>query len=92
MFFLWAAIIFLLAIVAAAIGFTDMAPGASQIARIAFYLVLALAGLFSVIAFILLRKITSLARGFGLNMSWAGLLGIIRWIQFLRRGRGTLRR
>ena len=92
MFFIWAAILFLIAIVAAAFGFTDIFPEASEIARIVFYLILALSLLLLVTGLIVVKKVTSLARGFGIHMSWAGLLGIIRWVQFLRKGRGKFRR
>lgn len=92
MFFVWAAILVLIAIIAAAFGFIDIAPGASEVARIVFYLILALFVLLLVTGFIVVRKVTSFARGFGINLSWAGLLGIMRWVQFLRKGRGRFRR
>jgi uncharacterized membrane protein YtjA (UPF0391 family) len=42
MFFVWAAIFFLIALVAAAFGFIDISAGASEIARILFYVSLAI--------------------------------------------------
>lgn len=88
----WTGIAILSAITAAVVGFTDMAPGASETARIVFYLILAFSLLLLLIGFIVVRKVTSFARGFGLNMSVGGLWGIMKWVQLLRMGRRGLRR
>ncbi len=92
MFFVWTAIVFLIAIIAGALGFTDIAPDASEIARIVFYLLLVLFLSLLIIGFIVVRKVTSFARGFGINVSWGTLLGIMRVVQLLRKGRGGGRR
>ena len=65
--FVWTGIAILIAIITAVVGFTDVAPGASEMARIVFYLILTLALLIPLIGFIVFRKVTSVARGFGLN-------------------------
>ncbi|MBA3753350.1 MAG: DUF1328 domain-containing protein [Nitrospira sp.] len=92
MFFVWAVILFLIASLAAAFGFTDIAPGASEVARIVFYLILALFLLLLVTGFIVVRKVTSFARGFGISVSWGRLLGIMKWVQLLRKRLGRFRR
>jgi uncharacterized membrane protein YtjA (UPF0391 family) len=90
--FVWTGIVLLIAIIAAAVGFTDVAPGASETARIVFYLIFALSLLLLLIGFIVVRKVTSFARGFGINMSVGGLLGMMKWVQLLRMGRRGFRR
>ena len=92
MLFVWTGIVLLIAVISAAVGFTDVAPDASQTARIVFYLILALSLLLVLIGFIVVRKITSFARGFGLKMSVGGLMGMMKWIQLLRKARGGFRR
>ena len=87
-----AAILLLMVLVAAGVAFTDISPAASQVARVAFYLLLALFVLLIAIGFIVVRKVTSLARGFGMNVSLGGLLAMWKWIQLLRKGRGLGRR
>ena len=84
--FVWTGIVLLIAVIAAVVGFTGVAPGASETARIVFYLILAFSVLLLLIGFIVVRKVTSFARGFGLNMSIGGLWGIISWVRLLRRG------
>jgi uncharacterized membrane protein YtjA (UPF0391 family) len=74
MFFMWAAIFFLIAIVAAAFGFTDIAADASEVARILFYISLAIFLFLLVSGFMLYRKVKSLAGGLGFTDSWRGLL------------------
>lgn len=92
MLLVWPAILILIAVLAAVFGFTDVAPAASEVARIVFYLIVAIVVLLLVIGLLLFKKVTSFARGFGINMSWAGLLGIIEWVQRFRKGRGGFRR
>jgi uncharacterized membrane protein YtjA (UPF0391 family) len=84
--FVWSGIVLLIAVIAAVVGFTDVTPGASATARIVFYLILALSLLLLLIGAIVVRKVTSFARGFGLNMSIGGLWALIRWVRLLRRG------
>ena len=84
--FVWSGIVLLIAVIAAVVGFTDVAPGASATARIVFYLILALSLLLLLIGAIVVRKVTALARSFGLNMSVGGLWALIRWVRLLRRG------
>jgi uncharacterized membrane protein YtjA (UPF0391 family) len=90
--FVWTGIVLLIAVIAAVVGFTGVAPGASETARMVFYLILAFSLLLLLIGFIVVIKVTSFARGFGLNMSVGGLLGIMKWVQLLRMGRRGLRR
>ena len=92
MFFVWTAIVFLIAIIAGALGFTERRAGCFRGARMVFYLLLALFLLLLIIGFIVVRKVTSFARGFGINVSWGTLLGIMRFVQLLRKGRGGGRR
>ncbi len=87
-----AALVFVVAIITAVLGFTDVAPTASEGARVVLYLILALCLLLLLIGFIVIRKVTSFARGFGLNVSVAGLWGLMKWVQLLRKGRGGFRR
>jgi len=74
MFFMWAAIFFLIALVAAAFGFTDISAGASEVARILFYISMAIFLLLVISGWVLYRKVTSFARGLGFNDHWKGLL------------------
>lgn len=74
MFFMWAVIFFLIALVAAAFGFTDISAGASEVARIPFYISMAIFLLLVISGQLLYRKVTSFARGSGLNDNWKGLL------------------
>jgi len=92
MFFLWAAIVFLIALVAAAFGFTAISSGTSEVARILFYILLAIFLLLLVAGLIVVRKVNSFARGLGINVSWRWLLGIIRYALLLRKGLGRFRR
>jgi len=92
MLFVWTGIVLLTAIIAAAVGFTDVAPGAAEMARVVFYVILVLSLFVLVIGFIVVRKVTSFTRGFGINIGIGGLLGIMKWVQFLRKGRGRFRR
>lgn len=46
----WAAIFFIIAIIAALLGFTDIAAGAAQVAKILFYIALAIFVLFLALA------------------------------------------
>ncbi len=89
--FVWTGIVLLIAVIAAVVGFTDMAPGVSETARIVFYLILALSLLLLLIGFIVVKKVASFARGFGLKMSIGGLWGMLKWVQLLRKGRGGFR-
>ncbi len=88
MFFLWAAIFFLIALASAAFGFIDLPAGASEIARILFYILLAIFLFLLIAVLILVRKAKSFARGFGIKLSWTWLLGILRYAQLFRKGRG----
>ncbi len=88
----WAGIAFLIAITAAVVGFTDLAPGAAETARMVFYLIFVLSLLLLLIGFIVVRKVTAFARGFGINVSLGGLLGMMKWVQLLRMGRRGFRR
>ena len=90
--FTWAAILVLMAFIAAGIGFTHIAPAASEAARIVFYLLVALFLLLLGIGFIVVRKVNSFARGFGLRVSMGGLFGMWKWVQLLRKGRTGFRR
>ena len=90
--FVWTGIVLLTAVIAAVVSFTGVAPGASDTARIVFYLILALSLLLLLIGFIVVRKVTSFARGFGIKMSVGGIWGIIKWVQLLRMGRRGFRR
>ena len=74
MFFMWAAIFFLIALVAAAFGFTDISAAASEVARILFYISMAIFLLLVISGWLLYRKVTSFAHGLGLNDNWKGLL------------------
>lgn len=74
MFFIWAAIFFVIAIVAAALGFTDIAAKASEVARILFYISLAIFLLLVFSGFILFRKVRSVTQGLGFKENWRGLL------------------
>ena len=74
MFFMWAAIFFLIALVAAAFGFTDISAEASEVARILFYISLAIFLLLLISGWFLYRKVRSFARGLGSNDNWRGLL------------------
>jgi uncharacterized membrane protein YtjA (UPF0391 family) len=74
MFFMWAAVFFLIALVAGVFGFTDIAADASEVARILFYISLAIFLLLLTSGVLLYRKVTSFARGLSLNDHWKGLL------------------
>jgi uncharacterized membrane protein YtjA (UPF0391 family) len=87
MLFIWAVMFFLVALAAAAFGFIDVSTGASEVARILFYVLLAIFLLLLVAGMILVKKVTAFARGFGINLSWKWLLGILRYAQFLRKRR-----
>jgi uncharacterized membrane protein YtjA (UPF0391 family) len=63
MFFMWAAIFFVIAMVAAAFGFTDIAAGASEVARILFYISLAIFLLLLISGLFIFRKVKSFASG-----------------------------
>ncbi|MDQ3232115.1 MAG: DUF1328 domain-containing protein [Pseudobdellovibrionaceae bacterium] len=85
---IWAAIFVLVALASAAFGFIDLPASASEIARILFYIVLAIFLLVLVAGLILVRKAKSFARTFGINLSWTWLMAIMRYAQFFRKGRG----
>ncbi|MCC2642589.1 MAG: hypothetical protein K0S45_3002 [Nitrospira sp.] len=55
----WAAIFFVIAMVAAAFGFTGIAEGATEVAKILFYIFLAIFVTFLIAGLVLARKITS---------------------------------
>ena len=74
MFFMWAAIFLLIAIIAAAFGFTDISADGSHIAKILFYISLAIFIFFLISGLILFRKVRSLARGLGIKDNLRGLL------------------
>jgi uncharacterized membrane protein YtjA (UPF0391 family) len=74
MFFMWASIFFLIALVAAAFGFTDISAEASEIARILFYISLAIFLLLLISGWLLYRKFGAFARRLGSNDNWRGLL------------------
>ncbi len=65
MFFMWAAIFFVIAIVAAAFGFTDIAANASEVARILFYISLAVFLAMLIAGLFVIRKLKSFADGLG---------------------------
>jgi uncharacterized membrane protein YtjA (UPF0391 family) len=65
MFFMWAAFFFLIAIVAAAFGFTDIAADASEIARILFYVSLMVFLLLLISGLFIFKKVKSFASGLG---------------------------
>ncbi len=54
----WAAIFFIIAIVAALFGFTDIAAGAAEIAKILFYIALAIFVIFILLGLFAKSKIT----------------------------------
>ena len=87
MLVIWAAIVSLTLLAVAAFGFIDVPEPASEIARIVLYVLLALVLILLVIGLILVQKAKSLARGFGLNLSWTAMWGIIRSVQLLRKRR-----
>ena len=74
MFFMWAAIFFLIALVAAAFGFTDISAEASQIAHILFYVSLTIFLVLLISGWFLYRKVESVARCLRINRDWTGLL------------------
>ena len=74
MFFMWAAVFFIIALVAAALGFTEISAEASEVARILFYISLSIFGLLLISGFVLYRKVTSLTRGLALNDHWKRLV------------------
>ena len=78
MFFMWAAIFFLIAIVAATFGFTDISADASHIAKILFYISLAIFIFFLISGLVLFRKVQSLTRGLGINDNLRGLVRKIK--------------
>jgi uncharacterized membrane protein YtjA (UPF0391 family) len=55
----WAAIFFVIALVAAAFGFTGIAEGAADVAKILFYIFLIVCAAFLIAGVVLARKITS---------------------------------
>ena len=55
----WAAIFFVIAMVAAAFGFTGIAEGATEVAKILFYIFLAIFVTFLIAGLVLARKISS---------------------------------
>lgn len=65
MYFMWAAIFFVIAIVAGAFGFTDVAADASEIARVLFYLSLAVFLLIVLAGLFVVQKVKALLNGFG---------------------------
>ena len=73
MYFMWAAEFFLIAIVAAAFGFTDIAADASEIARILFYISVATFLLILIAGLFVFRKVKSLANGLGSKDNSKGL-------------------
>lgn len=87
MLFIWAALFFLIALAAAAFGFIDIPAGASEVARILFYILLGIFLLLLVAGVLLVKKVTAFTRGFGINLSWPWLLGMLRYVQFLRNRR-----
>ena len=59
MFLKWAAIFFVIAMVAAAFGFAGIAEGATDIAKILFYIFLAIFFTFLVAGLVVTRKLTT---------------------------------
>ncbi len=59
MFLKWAAVFFVIAMVAAAFGFTGIAEGASDVAKILFYIFLAIFFTFVVSGVVVARKLTA---------------------------------
>ena len=59
MFLKWAAIFFVIAMGAAAFGFTGIAEGATEVAKILFYIFLAICFTFLVAGLVVARKLTS---------------------------------
>ena len=59
MFLKWAAVFFVIAMVAAAFGFTGIADGASDVAKILFYIFLAIFFTFVVSGVVVARKLTT---------------------------------
>ncbi|MCS6297558.1 MAG: DUF1328 domain-containing protein [Nitrospira sp.] len=59
MFLKWAAVFFVIAMVAAAFGFTGIAEGASDVAKILFYIFLAIFFTFVVSGVVVARKLTT---------------------------------
>ena len=59
MFLKWAAVFFVISMVAAAFGFTGIAEGASDVAKILFYIFLAIFFTFVVSGVVVARKLTT---------------------------------
>lgn len=59
MFLKWAAIFFIIAMAAGALGFGGVAQGAAEIAQILFYIFLAICGTFLLAGIFLAEKLTS---------------------------------
>ena len=55
----WAAIFFGIAMIAAAFGFTGIAEGAADVAKVLFYIFLALFGTFLIAGMVFVKKVTS---------------------------------
>jgi uncharacterized membrane protein YtjA (UPF0391 family) len=55
----WAAIFFVIALVAAAFGFTGIAAGAADIAKVLFYIFLALFAVLLIAGVVAVRKVSS---------------------------------
>ncbi len=56
----WAAIFFVISMIAALFGFTDIAAGAAQVAKVLFYICLVIFGIFLILGLTVAQKI----RGF----------------------------
>ena len=68
MFFQWAAICFLIALVAGAFGFSDMSGGASHIGRVLFYVSLAILLVLAIAGWVVYTRVApSVADGPGLT-------------------------
>jgi uncharacterized membrane protein YtjA (UPF0391 family) len=59
MFLKWAAIFFVIAMIAAAMGFGGIAEGAADIAQILFYIFLAICGVFLIAGLVIGSKLAS---------------------------------
>lgn len=57
-FLKWAAIFFVIALIAAALGFTDVAEGAGDIAKVLFYIFLGICIVLLILGAFLYKKIT----------------------------------
>ena len=59
----WAAIFFVISMIAALLGFTDVAAGAAQVAKVLFYICLAIFAVFLILGLTVAQKVRGLFPG-----------------------------